>query len=322
VTKTSRWNPRSSPREESDPHQADQSQTAGEVCGACAGTDFARSRSVADYEYEIDAVVRYARCKACGSETQSPMPDSDTLASFYPDGYHSFSGDGLLQLVRNDLRIRRLSRFLDGDGVILDYGCGSGAFLRRAAERLPDRSFYGFEIADQRETVEMANGRITIIRGDYTDLISVLPRCRLITMNHVIEHLPDPLEVIRALSARLAPGGVLEGQTPAARCTEQRIFGRFWSGYHAPRHTVVFSHDGLRALFRRAEFEAVDLSSAFNPAGLAVSIASLAHGDAKGGVERQGLGWLTCLGLATLMAPLDLMLGRPAVVDFAARWSG
>ena len=37
----------------------------------------------------------------------------------------------------------------------------------------------------------------------------------------------------------------MEGQTPAAGSLEQRVFGSFWSGYHAPRHTVVFSASGL-----------------------------------------------------------------------------
>lgn len=298
-----------------EPAQSD----AIEVCPACEGTEFASSRTVADHEYEIAALVRYARCKDCGSEIQTPMPDRETLASFYPNGYHSFSGDSLLQRIRNDLRIRRLSRFLHEEGPILDYGCGGGAFLDRLAHRMPNRTLYGFEIAEELQTHTSAGGRITIIRGNYTDLLSVLPSCRLITMNHVIEHLPAPFEVIAALCEKLLPGGVLEGQTPAAGSTEQRIFGSYWSGYHAPRHTVVFSRKGLRALFKRIELSSVELSSAFNPAGLAISIASLAHGNATGRVEREGLRWLACLGLATAMAPLDLMLGAPAVVDFSAQ---
>jgi SAM-dependent methyltransferase len=300
-----------------------------EACPACAGTVFAAPRSVVDHEYDIDARVRYARCDSCGSEVQTPMPDLATLASFYPDGYHRFAAAGLLQSIRNDLRIRRLSRFLTGnsagnsagEGAILDYGCGAGGFLRRLAERLPERELYGFEIASEAQTESLEGGRITIVRGDYRDLLAVLPRCRLITMNHVIEHLPVPLEVVRVLLAKLLPGGVLEGQTPAAMSTEQRIFGSYWSGYHAPRHTVVFSHQGLRTLFEHAAFDSVELSGAFNPAGLAVSIASLAHGDAGGRVERQGVRWLACLALATVMTPFDLLLGAPSVVDFAARRS-
>ena len=88
----------------------DSNASPGEVCPACAGSEFSTTRDVGDHEYEIDAIARYVRCIACGSETQSPMPDDETLASFYPEGYHSFSGQGLPQLVRNDLRIRRLSR--------------------------------------------------------------------------------------------------------------------------------------------------------------------------------------------------------------------
>ena len=287
-------------------------------CPACTGSRPEGRRRVPDHEYDLNAIVNYARCGDCGSEYQDPMPDFETLASFYPDGYHSFAGRGLLQRVRNDLRLRRLSRFLDGPGVLLDYGCGNGAFLERVAERLPDRTLFGFEIAPHCEKQSLADGRITIIRGHYTDLIRELPPCRLITMNHVIEHLPEPLEVVRALAERLLPGGTFEGQTPATGSTEQRVFGGYWSGYHAPRHTVVFSRRGLEALLERARLTQLEFSSAFNPAGLAISLASLSHGDSPGRVRRQGLRWLACLGLATLLAPIDL-LASPAVLDFAAR---
>ncbi len=248
------------------------------------------------------------------------MPDPETLASFYPDGYHSFAGGGLLQRIRHDMRIRRLSQFLAGEGAVLDYGCGNGSFLLRFAEQVPDRPLYGFEVAGEMSVESLADGRITIIKGTYQDLLERLPACRLITMNHVIEHLPDPAEVVRALAAKLLPGGTFEGQTPAARSTEQRVFGTQWSGYHAPRHTIVFSRQGLEHLFERCNFEKPVLSGAFNPAGLAISIASLSHRGRQGRVSREGLAWLGRLGVATLLSPFDLFLGAPAVVDFAARW--
>ncbi len=287
-------------------------------CPACAGSRRDGRRRVSDHEYNLSCSVSYARCGDCGSEYQDPMPDLQTLASFYPNGYHSFAGHGLLQRLRNDLRLRRLSRFLDGPGALLDYGCGNGAFLEQAAEKLPNRSLFGFEIAPRYQRQALADGRITIIRGHSSDLIRELPPCRLITMNHVIEHLREPVEVIRALAERLSPGGTFEGQTPAAESTEQRVFGGYWSGYHAPRHTVVFSRRGLKALLERASLRQLEFSAAFNPAGLAISIASVSHGDSPGRVHRRGLRWMVCLGLATVLAPIDL-LTSPAVLDFAAR---
>jgi hypothetical protein len=84
----------------------------------------------------------------------------------------------------------------------------------------------------------------------------------------------------------------------------------------------VFSRAGLERLFERCAFEgpALQVHGAFNPAGLAISIASVSHRGRPGRVEREGLPWLARLAAATLLAPFDLLLGAPAVVDFAASW--
>jgi hypothetical protein len=138
-------------------------------------------------------------------------------------------------------------------------------------------------------------------------------------MNHVIEHLPDPLRTLEGFAASLVPGGVIEGQTPAAASLEHQVFGRRWSGYHAPRHTVVFSRTGLERVLERAGFTGVRVRGAFNPAGIAVSLATLARPvDAPSRIPRQGLGWLGWLALASALGPVDLLSGRPGIVDFSA----
>ena len=150
------------------------------------------------------------------------------------------------------MRFGRLERFMAEDGVNpLDFGCGNGAFLHYAAERLPGRRYFGYEIADERDITEHASGSVTIVNGSLDHLMAVLPPCRLITLNHVIEHLPDPFANVTALVERMLPGAAFEGQTPAAGSLENRVFRTCWSGYHAPRHTVIFSMAGLRTFLAR-----------------------------------------------------------------------
>jgi hypothetical protein len=110
----------------------------------------------------------------------------------------------------------------------------------------------------------------------------------------------------------------MEGQTPAADSLERRVFRGAWSGYHAPRHTVVFSRRGLKVILKAARLSDPKVTAAFNPAGIAVSLASLRHGNHPGVVRRNGPAWLTYLGLATALAPLDLLSGSPGIVNYAA----
>lgn len=279
------------------------------------------ARAVPDHEYGVGFVATYAPCATCRSEVQTPMPAEAELASFYPATYHSMQADGFLVRMRNDVRWKRLSSLLGDDrtGALLDYGCGEGQFLRHVAERCPSIRLFGYEIGPEREVASHADGRVTIVRGTVDDLLGVLPPCRLTTMNHVIEHLPDPVATVSRLVARLEPGGVFEGQTPAAGSLEHRIFGPRWSGYHAPRHTVVFSPQGLRSALERAGLDAPRVAGAFNPAGLALSLASLRHDDRPSVLHRRGASWLAWLGLASGLSLIDRLSGAPAVIDFDAR---
>jgi len=296
------------------------STTADSTCPACATRGTNACQPIADHEYGLSWIAAYATCGACATCFQAPMPAGSQLADFYPADYHSMGRRGFLTRLRFDLRARRLLSLVDGEGPILDHGCGDGSFLLRAAERMPGRQLFGYEIGRDREVKELAGGQVTLIKGSDADLWDVLPSCRLITMNHVIEHLPDPEQTLARLRERLLPGGWFEGQTPAASSLEHRVFGGRWSGYHAPRHTVVFSPAGLSSLLERTGFVQVEVKGAFNPAAIAVSLASLSQpAHAPGRITRSGLGWLFWLGLAATLAPLDLLSGAPGIIDFRAR---
>ena len=287
------------------------------VCPACDERFEGTATEIPDHEYALERVGRYVECPACRTLFQEPMPGGAELASFYPADYHSVTHGGLLQRVRDALRARRLEKLAKAPGAILDFGCGDGSFLVHAAEVMPGRELWGFEIGEQCETQRPANGRVTIVKGELKDLLECLPGCAVITMNHVIEHLPDPRAAVAALAGRLVPGGVLEGQTPAADSLEHRVFGEKWSGYHSPRHTVVFSRAGLQQALEKSGLWATKISGAFNPAGIAVSLGSLKD-EGAGRIRRSGWRWLALLAGASALAPADLLSGSPGIVDFVA----
>ncbi len=296
-------------------------RTARAACPACQSPSVRDVVQVPDHEYGLDYVASYACCGGCGTLYQSPMPSASQLASFYQQNYHSMSDGGFLMSLRHNLRIRRLAKFVKRGGVVLDYGCGNGSFIRRAGAELNGVEFIGYEIGADKRITRPAD-RVTIVEGSPADLFEVLPPCQAVIMNHVIEHLPDPFAVVSALAGKLVPGGYFDGQTPNAVSLEHRIFGRRWSGFHAPRHTAVFSIQGLRRLLERAKFEAISIRGAFNPAGYAVSFASLPHGQAKGVIPRHGLKWLLFVAAAAAVLPVDVWSGAPGIVDFRARKPG
>lgn len=287
------------------------------TCFACGQHGEISITVVPDFEYCLPDSGNYAECRSCGTLFQHPMPGLDQLAEYYPPTYHAATSHGLLSRLRHAGRLRKLSGLLDGKGAFLDYGCGNGAFLLWVARQGLDRPLFGYEISDTNSIEYLADNAVTIVRGDPAQLQSVLPPCRVISMNHVIEHLPNPIHTLKFLAAALVPGGHLIGQTPASDSLERQVFGCYWSGYHAPRHTVIFSRIGLTYYLTRAGLGNVTISTAFNPAALGVSLSAMVRGPGKG-IPRKGPSWLVWLSLATLLAPIDLLSSRGGIIDFSA----
>src|SRR5260370_35342578 len=145
------------------------------ICPACGSAEVADGIRVPDHEYRLSYVARYKECSACGTLFQEPMPTLAELASFYPLDYHSMTHAGLLTRIRNGMRIRRLAKLLAREGAILDYGCGGGAVLVQAAERLPRRQFWGEEIAHRPEGIVLRGGGGSPRKEAVTELVSYLP---------------------------------------------------------------------------------------------------------------------------------------------------
>jgi SAM-dependent methyltransferase len=289
-------------------------------CPACHSEKIESLFTVPDHEYNMDYRAPYAQCLDCFSFFQLPMPDSARLSDFYPANYHSFDTNKTLGKLKQTQRLKRLRSLVDSNRItLLDYGCGNGAFIKESAREMPTGKFYGYEISSQNEKQVLFDGRVVLLKGSFEFLLQELPLCDLITMNHVIEHLPDPLKVLSVLQMKLKRNGILEGQTPATDSLEQKIFKKGWSGFHAPRHTVIFSRKGLQKILEHAGFAQSQITPAFNPAGIAISLASLSQGDSPGNISRRGLPWWFYVGAATLLYPIDLLSGAPGMINFYAR---
>jgi hypothetical protein len=91
----------------------------GIPCPACGASVVGEDIGVPDHEYGLSYAARYMACNACGTLFQEPMPTVAQLASFCPPGYHSMAHAGLLNRIRNGIRIRRLAGLLD----LLHDGC-------------------------------------------------------------------------------------------------------------------------------------------------------------------------------------------------------
>ncbi|HXG60971.1 MAG TPA: class I SAM-dependent methyltransferase [Planctomycetota bacterium] len=152
----------------------------------------------------------------------------------------------------NSWKNRRYLGYLRDLGVtqgrLLEVGVGSGSFLRAARSA-------GFTVTgcDLSETVcrriEERWG-IPMHRGS----LDLLPPAQwdVVVMNHVLEHVQDPVDFLRAARRRLRPGGVLHVAVPNVACIEALFPG--WNCY-LPCHLSYFTPQSLSQTLRRAGFQ-------------------------------------------------------------------
>lgn len=129
---------------------------------------------------------------------------------------------------------------------LLDFGCGAGGFINKAQQLAA--SVVGVEL--ERRVRENWGSRITI----YPDTDAAGEGYDLITAFHVVEHLPDPLDMIKNLAKLLATDGRMVIEVPSSEDALLTLYGSevfqrftYWS-----QHLFMFNPETMRRLAEQA----------------------------------------------------------------------
>jgi SAM-dependent methyltransferase len=250
-------------------------RTVAAVCPLC-GPDFPRRKIAEGHDFEYDTVpdnFTVTECGACHLRLLDPRPVDEELAALYPPEYEPYHFDQLPGLVRRgrDLVQRRkvsaLAAVVPANARIVDIGCGGGALLRLLKKYGPSTwTLAGWDFPGPHLDRLEADG-FEVIRGNIGPGLLPNESVDVFILNQVIEHVPRPAEVIAALSAQLRPDGVMYIETPNVRGLDAQWFGgRYWGGYHFPRHLVLFHEEGLTTLLQREGLKVVETRSLASPA--------------------------------------------------------
>jgi len=191
-------------------------------------------------------------CGRCEVGKTFPVPSREDLSGLYASGryrtkvglrFHGgvekFIGLGRLQ------RRRRIERYIN-KGAVLDIGCGRGLFLDIMKRH--GWNVTGVEV--DRETAERVSRTYGIEVIEEGRMLNALSEGQfdVVTMYHVLEHLPDPVGMIRECGRVLRKGGLLVIAVPNLHSL-QGIFGKSkWLHLDLPFHLHHFSEAGLRKI--------------------------------------------------------------------------
>lgn len=182
-----------------------------------------------------------------------PRPELEKLPEYYKSqNYisHTDSKKGFLDRIYQQVKNLMLSRKLKwieidkvSTGKILDIGAGTGDFLLAAKQR-------GWEISGAEPNT---NARELAFKKGIGLEESTAPfpdhSFDVITMWHVLEHVPDPGEQIKELNRLLKPDGLLIIAVPNFKSHDAQKYGEHWAAYDVPRHLYHFSPSAIEKIF-------------------------------------------------------------------------
>lgn len=135
---------------------------------------------------------------------------------------------------------------------LLDIGCGNGSLIQRLAKREWDVRGIDF---DEKAVKHCQSKGLNVTDGDLISQKFNDSSFDVITLNHVLEHLFNPLEVINECFRILKPGGELVISTPNNNSwLYNKIFKKYWLTLDPPRHVIIYNRKSLTSILRNTGF--------------------------------------------------------------------
>ena len=178
----------------------------------------------------------------------------------YPMGSRSMAIKSLGKLLylfpvrRNDIDSEARHLRVIPQGRLLDVGCGSGEWL--ASMRELGWVVQGVDFDENAVNVARQNG-LEVHCGSLEQQNFPNDSFDAVTLNHVVEHVPDPVGTLTECARILKPGGKLILFTPNSASLSHQLFKQNWRGLEPPRHLNLFSMPALRQSLGLAGFRGV-----------------------------------------------------------------
>ena len=222
-------------------------------CALCHSTNVELLFETKDFFLTQEQFSIY-QCADCKYAFTYPIPQQENLIHYYDSNKylsHTASEIGFLNSLYQILRSINLRRkekliktFSDG-GELLDIGCGTGEFLNYCRNK--NWSVTGVEPNAKARNFAIDSYSIKVYKEEE------LPTLKnhtfdIITLWHVLEHVPDFNQRIIQLKELIKPEGTIVLGLPNFDSPDANKYGRYWAGLDVPRHLHHFSQKSITKL--------------------------------------------------------------------------
>ena len=148
-------------------------------------------------------------------------------------------------------KLEIIQKYSGDNKTILDIGAGTGDLLAAALNA-------GYTVAGtepNKSARELAEKKGIELQAE----LDADGKFQIISLWHVLEHLPDPKSEIEKLSYLLNDKGVLLIAAPNFRSYDANYYKSYWAAYDVPRHLWHFSRDAIKALTEECQMKIVEI---------------------------------------------------------------
>ncbi len=231
-------------------------------CPVCNSKEQSRFGQSTDYLVS-NKIFTLVQCSDCHFVFTSPRPTIKDLPSYYKsDNYisHTDSRKGFIEsiygivkrhmLSRKALIIRKITnnkRFR-----ILDYGCATGDLLLYLQNK--GGICLGYEPDESARNKAKKKG-ISVLARD-SELLSdhYQNKFDVVTLWHVLEHIPDIQNKLILLSGLLNENGAIIVAVPEYKSYDAQFYGFNWAAWDLPRHLNHFESKTIIMLMEKSGF--------------------------------------------------------------------
>lgn len=191
-----------------------------------------------------------------------PQPSLEKLPSYYESVDYISHTDGnkslfekMYQFVKG-IALKNKLKLINSQsakGRILDIGAGVGDFL--SVCKNDGWETVGIEPSEKAKTIAKGKG-VTFVEH-----LSELEdhSFDIITMWHVLEHVPDLENQIKELKRLIKPNGTIIIAVPNFNSFDANYYGKYWAAFDVPIHLWHFSKTAIKKLFAVENLELVNV---------------------------------------------------------------
>ena len=238
------------------------------TCLICNSKSSKRIESTSTMMGEQSEQWHFRCCENCQMVFLSPRVSADELGHYYTESYLPYRGSNAwgkyAHLVEGDQkkidhkRLKTIEKYITPNSKsVLDIGCGKPSFLKLVQENT-NLKVSGLDFSDKGWKSESELYQDIDLHISSIEQLPSNLKADIITMWHYLEHDYYPKKTLKSLSNQQEKGTLLVIEVPNHDSYSRRKHGKFWSGYHSPRHTGLYTPDTMKKLLETSGWEIVD----------------------------------------------------------------